>query len=56
VGFVAVDEGAGVTVCCGVCGDVCGGVCGGVFCVAWAMPVTGIASRIMVSVEQNRFI
>ena len=48
VGFVAVGAGAGVTVCCGVCGVV--------FCVAWAIPATGIASTSMVTVEQNRFI
>ena len=48
VGFVAVGAGAGVTVCCGVCGAV--------FCVAWAIPGTGIESNMRISGEQNRFI
>jgi len=64
VDFVAVDPGAGVTVCGGVCGGVCNEVCGAVcgevwgavFGVAWAMTATGITSRIVVNVEQNRFI
>jgi len=47
-GFDGVTAGDGVTVCCVGCW--------GVFCVAWDMPAIGVASRIMVSVEQKRFI